>query len=87
MEYEAWFVAAAESIAGRRDIAASATAPENSEGIRDAKGWISNQMPPGRSYRETLDQAKLTATFDMKIARERAPSFAKLWRDVAALLA
>jgi len=85
VEYEAWFLAAAESIAGHRGIAAGTTAPDDPESVRDGKGWISARMPPGRSYRETLDQPALTAIFDLTAAR-RAPSFDKLWRDVSSLL-
>lgn len=85
-EYESWFVAAAKSLAGRREIDPSVETPDDPESIRDAKGWLSARMPPGRSYRPTLDQAALTARFDLDAARA-APSFDKLWRDVAALLA
>ena len=84
-EYESWFLAAAGSIAGEREIGKSVVPPSDPESIRDAKGWISGQMPPGRSYRPTLDQAALTAVFDLAAARA-APSFDKLWREVVALL-
>ena len=43
--------------------------PRDSEAIRDAKGWLSACMPPGRRYRETLHQAALTARFDLDSAR------------------
>lgn len=85
MEYEAWFLAAADSIAGERGIDASVVPPDEPETIRDAKGWLSARMPSGRSYRETLDQAALTAIFDLDSART-APSFDKMWRDVSSLL-
>lgn len=84
-EYEAWFLAAADSIAGQRGIDSGATAPAQPESIRNAKGWLSKRMPPGRPYSETLDQPALTAAFDLKAARA-APSFEKLWRDVVWLL-
>ena len=42
-------------------------------------------MPRDQPYRETLDQAALSAVFDLDAARS-APSFDKLWRDVASLL-
>ena len=84
-EYESWFLAAALSIAGKRGIEESVVPPRNSEEIRDAKGWISKRMPSGRSYRPTLDQAALTALFDLAAART-APSFDKLWREVVAWL-
>ena len=86
VEYEAWFLAAADSIAGLRDIREDAMAPGDPESIRDAKGWLSDRMPVGRSYRETLDQPALTARFDLERARRGAPSFDKLWRDVRELL-
>ena len=84
-EYEAWLIAAAASIAGHRSLDASITAPVDAESIADAKGWLSDRMAPGHSYRETLDQPALTDVFDLNAARV-APSFDKLWRDVGALL-
>ena len=85
-EYEAWFLAAAGSLAGRRGLDETLASPDNPEAIRDAKGWLSARMPLGRRYRETLDQTPLTATFDMAEARRLSPSFDKLWRDVRSLL-
>ena len=84
-EYESWFLAAAASLAGHRGIDEAASPPPDSEAIRDAKGWLSARMPPGRRYRETLHQAALTARFDLDSARA-APSFDKMWRDLASLL-
>ena len=84
-EFEAWFLAAAESIAGKRGLAANLTAPQDPESIRAAKGWLDRQMPPNRCYRETLDQPALASLFDMASAR-RAQSFAKCYREVAKLL-
>ena len=79
-EYESWFLAAASSLAGHRGIDEAASPPPDSEAIRDAKGWLSARMPPGRRYRETLHQAALTARFDLDSARA-APSFDKMWRE------
>lgn len=84
-EFEAWFLAAPKSVAGHREIGEGTISPKDPEAIRDAKGWLSARMAPGRSYRPTLDQAALTARFDLDAARA-APSFDKLWRDIAALL-
>src|SRR5262249_12262337 len=39
-EYEAWFLAAAESLAGRRGLPDGLLPPPNPEAIRDAKGWL-----------------------------------------------
>lgn len=85
-EYEAWFLAACDSIAGRRGIAESAVPPPEPESIRDAKGWLSTHMPGDQSYSPRLDQPALTAVFDLDSA-QMAPSFDKLWRDVSSLLA
>ena len=85
MEYEAWFLAAVESLAGKRSIVESVRPPREPESIRGAKERLSALMPPGRSYSETLDQPALTAIFDLDAARA-APSFDKLWRDVVSLL-
>ena len=86
-EYEAWFLAATVSIAGRHDIDEAAVPPDDPEGIRNAKGWLTAQMPFGRSYRPTRHQATLTEYFELEAARGAAPSFDKLWRDVRSLLA
>ena len=76
-EYEAWFIAAAESV-----VSGVSAAPENPEAIRGAKEWIGRYQP----YRPTVDQASMTATFDMTKARRKAPSFDKMWRAVETLL-
>ena len=85
-EYEAWFLAAADSLAGNRGLREDITAPGDPETIRDAKGWLTGQMPRGRSYRETLDQTALTKGFDLEGARRSAASFRKMWRAVTDLL-
>lgn len=84
-EYEAWFLAAAGSIAGQCGISDSTVPPREPETIRDAKGWLSQRMPARQSYRPTRHQAALTEGFDLDTARA-APSFDKLWRDVSGLL-
>ena len=85
IEYEAWFLAAVDSIAGQLGIEVAVPPPEP-ESVRGAKEWLTRRMPAGQSYRPTRHQAALTRTFDMDAARRAAPSFDKLWRDVTALL-
>ena len=85
-EYEAWFLAAAGSVAGRRGLPDDITAPDAAESIRNAKGWLTSRMPPGRAYKETRDQPALTSLFDLPTARRGAPSFDKMWRTVTQLL-
>ena len=86
-EYEAWFLAAADSLAGSRGFGDDITAPGDPESIRNAKGWLTERLSPGRAYKELRDQPALTARFDLEQARRSAPSFDKLWRDVSSLLA
>ena len=85
-EFESWFVAAAESLAGARRFPSALTAPERPEEIRNAKGWLTGVLPPGRSYSPTVDQAGLAATFDLGVARQRSQSFDKFCRAVLSLV-
>ena len=84
-EFEAWFLAAAESLRGRRGLASNLESPSDPESIRGAKEWLTARMPPGRPYVETLDQPALAAVFDLECAR-RARSFDKFFRDILSLL-
>ena len=86
-EFEAWFIAAAESLAGYRGLQDGLLAPEYPEEIRGAKEWLSRRMDGGRLYRPTMDQTAFAATFDMEMARSRSPSFSKLYRDIQAMFA
>lgn len=86
MEYEAWFLAAAASLAGRAGLGEDAGPPKDPEAVRGAKAWLSARMPPGRPYRETIHQASFSTAMDLDRARS-APSFDKLVRDVRFLLA
>jgi hypothetical protein len=82
-EYEAWFLAAAESLRGRRGLPIDLEAPAVPEGVRDVKGWLGVRMP--RGYSPTADQPALTDLFDLELARN-SPSFAKLVRELGRLL-
>jgi len=84
-EYESWFLAAAESLRGRRGLADDLTAPVEPESIRGAKEWLSDRMASGVKYREVLDQPALTDVFDLSVAR-RADSFDKCYREIERLL-
>ena len=83
-EYEAWFVASIECIAGSRTLSWDMAAPPAAESVRGAEEWLSQRMQV--PYRPITDQPALTARFDMALARRRAPSFDKMWRAVSALL-
>jgi len=84
-EFEAWFLAAAESLRGRLGLPLTLESPPDPENIRDAKGWLSDRMPHGASYSATDDQPALTAVFDMATAR-RADSFDKCYRELSGML-
>ena len=84
-EFEAWFLAAAESLRGHRGLKNDLQSTHNPEGIRGAKGWLRQRLESGETYRETLDQPALTASFDLDQARH-ADSFDKCYRDIVRLL-
>ena len=84
-EFEAWFLAAAESLRGKRELKNDIHSPRAPEAIRNAKGWLSERMGDNRTYRETRDQPALTALFDLEQARQ-ANSFDKCYREIVHLL-
>ena len=85
-EYEAWFIASLETIAGIAGISGSVSVPQNVEGIRGAKEWLSRHMPDGSPYKPTLHQAELTSAIDINRARQRSQSFNRFCREVERLL-
>ncbi len=84
-EFEAWFLAAARSLRGVRNLALDLDPPVDPEGVRDAKGWLADRRTPSR-YAPTIDQPAFAARFDLHQARGGAPSFDKFLRDVEALV-
>lgn len=84
-EYEAWFLAAAESIAGSRGLAADLTSPDDPESIRGAKEWLARRKTDGSAYSPTIDQPALTSIFDLDAAK-RVDSFDKCIREIRRLL-
>lgn len=76
-EYEAWFIAASQSLDGSRGFRYPAAGAVDAETPRDAKGWIRRNMEGG-SYREVLDQPAFTARLDLQQAFDNSRSFRKL---------
>lgn len=80
-EFEAWFIASAQSLVGVRGFAPG---PEDlhadAERPRDAKGWMGSRMPSG--YGETTDQPAFAACLDVALAHERSRSFRKLCKEL-----
>jgi hypothetical protein len=85
-EYEAWFLAAIESLAGHCGLPTELPPFPAPESIRGVKERLSALMGRSRAYSPTLDQPRLTSQFDMEIARQRSASFDKCWREVGQLL-
>jgi hypothetical protein len=89
-EYETWFLASLETIAGQEgtDIPAGVTYPhlKNVEERRGAKEWLSGQMPGERSYRETRHQSRMTQYLDPNLARQHSRSFRRLEHALKELL-
>jgi hypothetical protein len=81
-EYEAWFLACADALAGHRGLPSDLAPPEDPEGIRGAKEWLSKRMG---GYDPRLDQAPLTSRIDIAAAQRRSRSFRKLIKDLDSL--
>ena len=91
-EYEAWFLASLNSILGnqiRQNVSFDKGAeyigdPEDVAGVKE---WITRQMPPGRAYKETSDQASMTSMIDLSLAHANSRSFRRLCHAVEELKA
>lgn len=80
-EFESWFVAAAASLTNYLTVESKndlAIDPE-SEGL--GKAWIASRFSRVR-YSERIDQPRLTAKFDLNLARRNSASFDKLCREL-----
>jgi len=83
-EYEAWFLASINSLAGCRGLNEGLEPPPDPESIRGAKEWLTARMS-GQSYSETRHQTAYSALMDLSEAR-LARSFRKLEKEVLWLL-
>jgi len=82
-EFEAWFLAAASSLAGKRKLPADLADVEDPEALPSPKAWLDGRMANG--YSETPEQPALAHWLDIPRAR-RADSFDKLVREIAKLV-
>ena len=56
------------------------------EARRDIKGWLSGQLPRGRSYKPTVDQLAMTRSIDFTELRSaQVPCFGSLERGLGFL--
>lgn len=76
-EFEAWFIAAAESLDRYRGFVFDPADVIDAETPRDAKGWL-RQRIAGGVYGETTDQPAFAARFDLQQAFDGSRSFRKL---------
>lgn len=89
-EYEAWFLASLESIAGR-NVSGKSGLPTglkyegDVESLRGVKEWLSKQFPKGRAYKETLDQSPLTQHLEIDQVLSRSRSFRRLYHAIEEL--
>ncbi|HMQ14740.1 MAG TPA: DUF4276 family protein [Phycisphaerae bacterium] len=79
VEYETWFVGAADSLGDYLTLDDDDPAPADPEGQGCGKAWVKKRF---RRYSETVDQPRMTAQMDLKKCRERSPSFDKLCREL-----
>ena len=85
-EYEAWFLAAIESLRGHRNVRSDADPHPDPEKPRGAKEQLEARMRPGTIYLETLDQPAFSALFSLPCAYRRSRSFRKLASSFANLV-
>jgi len=76
-EYEAWFLAAARSLDGKRGFRCDPREAIEAERPRNAKLWMTQHMPGG-TYHVMTDQAAFSAVMDLEQAHAGSRSFRKL---------
>lgn len=86
LEYEAWFLGFKQSLRGACGIREDAESLARAETIRGAKGRLVRNMQSGFTYKEKIDQPKLSAKLDLDECARNCPSFRKLLRDVEFLV-
>jgi hypothetical protein len=85
-EYEAWFLASLDTLAGSHDLPADLVFEGDVESIRDAKGWLTAHKPAGRAYRPAVEQASFTSLMDLDLAQRRSRSFRRLCHALEELI-
>ncbi|WP_078904094.1 DUF4276 family protein [Streptomyces xanthophaeus] len=83
-EYEAWFLAAVESLRGHPSVRDDATTPQDPEARRSAKKQLELMM--NESYKETLHQAKFSSLIDLSVASSNSRSFRRMVHAVEKLI-
>ena len=86
-EYEAWFLAAIESLRTHDLIRTDAAPHPDPERPRGAKEQLRRRTTKGLAYSPTAHQAGLSASFSLELAYRRSRSFRKLTSSFGSLLA
>jgi hypothetical protein len=84
-EYEAWFLAAARSLAGQRGLAEQLDPPIDPESVQGAKEGLTARMRSDQSYSPTRHQSAYSDLMDLSEAR-KARSFRKFEKELGRLL-
>ena len=84
--YESWFLASLDTVKGRHGIPNTATLSDGPEAVPNPKQWLSNQMPYGQAYKETIHQASLSKVIDLDLAHQNSRSFRRLCHALELLL-
>lgn len=82
-EYETWLICSlseseGDGIRQNLGLQSSVVCPENAESIRNAKGWLTGQMPRNRAYNPTSDQDVLTHYIAIDLVLKKSRSFRRL---------
>ena len=85
-EYESWFLASLDTIKGRSVIPDTASFSAAVEDISNPKQWLTDQMSPGRAYKETTHQTSFTKLIDIELAFQKSRSFRRLCHALEQLL-
>jgi hypothetical protein len=80
-EYESWFVAGASSLMELLNAPDANLGQIEANSKHHGKKWVQDRIRRG-SYRETVDQVKLTNKLDLALCRRNSPSFDKLCREL-----
>lgn len=83
-EFEAWFLAAIESLRSHRDVRDDASYGRDPEGRRNCKKELELLM--NESYSETRHQSAFSALMDLSAARQRSASFDQLVTAVGVVM-
>ncbi len=81
VEFETWFVAAADSLEDDLLVSSDTPPPADPEKQHCGKKWIKEHFRK-RRYSETADQPALSAKMDLRLCRNRSASFNRLCREL-----